>query len=120
MGKFTLKNDLLFANKKQTKGITIDLSQTPDLGPILAVLASLSTGKTVIVNASRLRIKESDRIKAMVCELTKMGANIKETEDGMIITGVSALKGNVTLDAWNDHRIVMALSVAANKGFWAC
>ena len=114
-GEVYFKNDLLFANKKQTKGITIDLSQTPDLGPILAVLASLSTGKTVIVNASRLRIKESDRIKAMVCELTKMGANIKETEDGMIITGVSALKGNVTLDAWNDHRIVMALSVAATR-----
>ena len=51
----------------------------------------------------------------MVSELTKMGANIIETEDGMTIEGVNEFIGNVTLDAWNDHRIVMALSVAATR-----
>lgn len=112
-GSVYFENGQLFAKKAQTKGIEIDLSQTPDLGPILTVLASVSKGTTTIVNAQRLRIKESDRIKSMICELTKMGAKITETSDGMIIQGVSKLKGNVTLEAWNDHRVVMALSIAA-------
>ena len=112
-GEVYFKDNQLKAKKVKTSGITIDLSQTPDLGPILTVLASVSKGTTTIVNAERLRIKESDRIKAMVSELSKMGANITETHDGMIIKGVSKLKGNVTLESWNDHRIVMALSIAA-------
>ncbi len=98
-----------------TYGRTIDLSQSPDIGPIMAVLCALSDGTSHIINASRLRIKESDRITAIATELNKMGAKISETKDGMIIEGVKNLKSNMNLYSWNDHRIVMALAIAAIK-----
>lgn len=108
-------NNIVIPIKSKSIGNTIDLSQSPDLGPIITVLASVSEGETRIINAERLRIKESDRIKAILTELNKMGANIIETKDGMIINGVKNLKGNVTLDSWNDHRIAMALTIASIK-----
>ncbi|WIV11302.1 3-phosphoshikimate 1-carboxyvinyltransferase [Proteiniborus sp. MB09-C3] len=98
----------------QIKGIVIDASQCPDLVPILAVLGALSKGKTKIVNAQRVRIKESDRLKAIASELNKIGADIVETEDGLNINGVDTLNGGV-VDSWNDHRIAMALAVASTK-----
>jgi len=96
------------------KGITIDASQCPDLVPVLAVLCSLSEGTSQIINAERLRIKESDRLKAISTELNKMGAAITETPDGLIIEGVSGFKG-AQVDAWNDHRIAMAIAVASTR-----
>lgn len=99
----------------KTVGAVIDLSQCPDLGPIITVLAALSEGTTRIVNAKRLRIKESDRITSMTTELNKLGARIEETEDGMIIEGVESLIGGVTVDSWNDHRVAMALAMAATR-----
>lgn len=98
-----------------TYGRVIDLSQCPDIGPIMAVLCALSEGTSHIINASRLRIKESDRITAITTELNKLGAKISETKDGMIIKGVKNFKSNMNLYSWNDHRIVMALSIAAIK-----
>ncbi len=96
-------------------GTEIDLSQCPDLGPIITVLASLSEGETRIINAKRLRIKESDRITSMTTELNKLGANIIEKEDSMIIKGVKNLKGGVEVDSWNDHRVAMALAIAGTR-----
>jgi len=96
------------------KGITIDASQCPDLVPVLAVLCSLSEGTSQIINAERLRIKESDRLKAISTELNKMGASITETPDGLIIKGVDGFKG-AKVDAWNDHRIAMAIAVASTR-----
>lgn len=97
----------------QTYGVTIDLSQIPDLGPILMVLAALSERETTFLNASRLRIKESDRLDAMVQTLTKFGVNVSVIEDTVTITGQKTLKGNQTFDAFNDHRIAMAIAIAA-------
>ena len=114
-GNFIIENGTIKPIKTKTEGRIIDLSQAPDIGPIMAVLCALSDGKSEIINASRLRIKESDRITAITTELKKLGAKISETKDGMKITGVKIFKGNVTLDSWNDHRIVMALSIAAMK-----
>lgn len=91
---------------------SIDVAQFPDLVPILAVLCALTPGHSQIVNAGRLRIKESDRLKAIATELSKMGACITELEDGLDIVGVDKLKGAV-VDSWNDHRIAMALAIAA-------
>lgn len=113
-GDITVYKDRVITKPSSTKGITIDASECPDLVPILAVLASLSKGTTRIVNAERLRIKESDRLKAMATELNKLGADVEETQDGLIINGVESLKGG-TVDSWKDHRIAMALSVAALK-----
>lgn len=103
---------ILNVKKSKTKGTIIDVSQIPDLVPILAVLASLSEGKTTIINGERVRLKESDRLEAIACELNKIGGNIKETKDGLIIEGVGKFTGG-NVEGWNDHRIVMALTVAS-------
>lgn len=98
------------------QGIThtaeIDLANCPDLGPILTVLAMYSPGNTRIYNAGRLRIKESDRIEAMETELRKFGVDIHSTEDEIFITGADSYTCKEELFGHNDHRIVMALSVA--------
>jgi 3-phosphoshikimate 1-carboxyvinyltransferase len=111
-GDISIKEGKIKTKKSKTHGIIINASECPDLVPILAVLASLSEGTTKIINASRLRIKECDRLKAMATELTKLGGDVVETEDGLIIQGVEKLNGG-TVDSWNDHRIAMALSVAS-------
>nr|WP_300094671.1 3-phosphoshikimate 1-carboxyvinyltransferase [Sedimentibacter sp.] len=96
--------------------VTIDASQIPDLVPILAVLASLKNGVTTnIINAERLRIKESDRLKAISTELGKLGAIIEEQKDGLVIKGRDLLDGGAVVDSWNDHRIAMSLAVAATR-----
>ena len=94
-------------------GTVIDLNDCPDLGPMLFALATQANGKTTFQNAGRLRIKESDRIKAMETELKKLGCSISSTFGTVTITGPVKLQGNVTLHGHNDHRIVMALSILA-------
>ncbi len=93
-------------------GICVDADEIPDLVPILAVLFSFVKGESRIINAGRLRIKESDRLAAITAELTKLGANIKEDGDSLIISGVQVL-GGAKCDSHNDHRIAMAVAVAA-------
>lgn len=97
-----------------TKHTIIDGSQCPDIIPVLAVLASVSEGTTEIINAGRLRIKESDRLTAITTELKKLGADIEEKNAGLIINGKTQLNGG-EVDSWNDHRIAMSLAVAALK-----
>lgn len=80
--------------------------------PIIAVAASYAKGKTVIKDAGELRVKESDRISVMAGELAKMGAVVEELPDGMIIEGGRPLKG-AEVRSHGDHRIAMALAVAA-------
>lgn len=102
------------ARGTRTRGTVIDASQCPDLVPVLAVLGALSKGTTKIINAERLRIKESDRLKAISTELNKLGAKITELPDGLLIEGVEELTGG-TVDSWNDHRIAMAMAVASQR-----
>ena len=91
----------------------IDLADCPDLGPILFTLGCFCSGETVIRNAGRLRLKESDRIEAMQSELQKMGARVQVDGDTVHITGVALHAPREPLYGHNDHRIVMALAVAA-------
>lgn len=107
-------NEYLSAQESELRGTTIDFSQSPDLGPVLTVLASLAKGNSKFINASRLRIKECDRISSMKENLNLLGAKIKEFSDGMDITGVDYLKGGV-VDSFNDHRVAMALAIASIK-----
>lgn len=79
--------------------------------PILSLAACFAKGKTIIKDASELRIKESDRISASVTGLSKLGANIKETSDGMVINGNTQLVG-ASVDSFNDHRIAMTMGIA--------
>lgn len=111
-GEYDFSDSELIVAKSDTNGTIIDGSECPDIIPILAVLASLSKGKTTIVNAKRLRLKESDRLKAISTELNKIGAHVVETEDGLIISGVEYLNGG-EVESWNDHRIAMSLAIAS-------
>ena len=95
------------------KATEIDLADCPDLGPILFTLGCFCSGETIIRNAGRLRLKESDRIDAMRDELQKMGARIDVEGDSVHIQGVALHAPNAPLSGHNDHRIVMALAVAA-------
>jgi 3-phosphoshikimate 1-carboxyvinyltransferase len=105
-------NNSLILTHCPMNGIEIDASNVPDLVPVIALLASVSEGTTIISNIGRLRIKESDRIESIAQTLNKLGANVTATEDSLIIKGVKSLKGG-EVDSCNDHRIVMMASIAA-------
>lgn len=93
-------------------GITLDAGDIPDMVPAFSVAAALAKGRTVITGAQRLRIKECDRLAAMCDGLTRLGAVVQETADGLMIDGVERLRGGFA-EGYNDHRIVMALAVAS-------
>lgn len=99
------------ATKSQLKAITVDATDIPDMVPSIAVAAAFAQGDTVITGAGRLRFKESDRIKSVATNLQKMGVAVEETPDGMIIKSNGVVNGAV-IDGFNDHRIVMAFSIA--------
>lgn len=105
------------------KSMTIDgsyMARLIDEIPIIALLATQAEGTTVIKDAEELRVKETDRIKAVVDVLSTLGANIEETEDGMIIHGKTALRGG-NISSYYDHRIAMMGAIAAliaNSEVW--
>ena len=113
--KLEIFDDYVIVKPSKTKGTVIDISQCPDIGPILTVLAALSEGETRIINGERLRIKESDRITSIKTELNKLGGNVSEEGDSLIIQGVEGFRGGVTVNAWNDHRIAMSLAIASTR-----
>lgn len=90
----------------------IDATHVPDLVPVCAAVATQARGVTRILNAERLRHKESDRLETTARELSAMGAHIDVTEDGMNVTGPTPLHG-ADIETHNDHRIAMAAAVAA-------
>ncbi len=92
------------------KGIEIDMNSTPDALPAMAVAGCFAEGETRLVNVPQARMKETDRIKVMALELSKMGADIEELPEGLVIRN-SRLKG-CRVNGHDDHRIVMALAVA--------
>jgi len=96
------------------KGCELDLNDTPDALPAMAVTACFAEGETKIFNVPQARLKETDRISVMKEELEKMGADIKELKDGLIIQGSQdyTLKG-AEVCGHKDHRIIMSLAIAA-------
>ena len=100
------------AQKCQLKSIQIDVSNIPDLVPILAVLASVSKGKTKFFNAKRLRFKESNRLQSIAKMLENLGVDVTENGNSLEIIGKKNLNGG-TIESFGDHRIVMAAAVAA-------
>ncbi len=93
------------------RGLTVDLNAIPDALPALAVTACFASGTTRLVNVPQARLKETDRITVMKQELSKMGAEIEELNDGLIIKE-SPLKG-AQVNGHLDHRVVMSLAIAA-------
>lgn len=108
----TLGDDLINVKKSSLKCFSVDVADIPDLVPVLSVLGCFCDGTTKIFNASRLRLKESDRLMAMYSELRKLGADIELGEDFLTINGNSNLVG-CEVDSHNDHRVVMSMAVAS-------
>jgi 3-phosphoshikimate 1-carboxyvinyltransferase len=111
-GSIRFVDGVFTASPTATHGTVIDAADCPDLVPVLAVLASLSKGETRIIRAGRLRIKESDRLASTARELSKLGADIREDGDSLVIQGKPQLDGG-EVDSWQDHRIAMALAIAS-------
>lgn len=110
-GVETNENGVTVSQGNPLKGQVIDLNNMPDALPALSVMACAAQGETRFVNVAQARIKETDRIAVMHEELLKMGADIEELPDGLIVRH-SRLKGAV-VNGHNDHRVVMALAIAA-------
>ena len=102
----------LAVSAERLRAVTVDARAIPDLMPPVAVLCSYCEGESRIVNAGRLRIKESDRLAALAKELTALGVRLEETVDSLTIQGAESLPGGA-VDAHGDHRIAMAMAVAA-------
>ena len=94
-----------------TSDVSINMGNMPDMVPTVAVLAAFRPGRTQITNAAHLRLKESNRIEAVVNELRKIGATAEETADGLIVKGGGVLHG-AEIETYNDHRIAMSFAVA--------
>ena len=110
-GAIIENGDNVRARSALLRGAQIDASQIPDLVPILAVLACFAKGKTIISNAGRLRIKESDRLHTIALGLNALGGRVTELDEGLEIEGGPMTGGEA--NGASDHRIVMALSIAA-------
>lgn len=106
--------DCFRADVSHLSGMRIDASDIPDLVPILSVTAACAAGETVIYNASRLRLKESDRIETTVQLINGLGGNACATDDGIIIKGKERLSGG-EVSGCGDHRIVMSAAIASCK-----
>ena len=104
--------DILRVSEAKRRGVEIDARAIPDLVPVLAAVAAVSEGVTIIKNAARLRLKESDRLAATTQILNSLGAKITEGAEGLRIEGVPKLKGG-NVDSWGDHRIAMMAAIAS-------
>jgi 3-phosphoshikimate 1-carboxyvinyltransferase len=103
---------LVSARAGRLSPVTMDARENPDLVPPVAALCCYCEGRSRIVNAGRLRLKESDRLHALAEELGKLGASVTESANGLTIEGSRALRGG-RVDAHGDHRIAMSLALAA-------
>jgi len=93
-------------------GTTVDVGDTPDLLPTIAVLGAVADGDTVIENCEHVRYKETDRVSAMATELEKMGVSVTEEHDTLTIHGGESTLSEATVAGYHDHRIIMSLAVA--------
>lgn len=94
------------------RGLKIDMGKWPDVVPTLAVVAAFAKGETIIRNVAHLRIKETDRIKAVVKELNRIGCSAQELEDGLIVKGYSKKLHSAQIKTYDDHRIAMCFAIA--------
>lgn len=94
------------------KGVDVDVSQVPDLTPVLSVLMTFAEGTSMICHAERLKFKESNRLKTIYSMLYSLGADISYGGDRLSFTGKAYLDGGVT-DSYNDHRVAMAAAIAS-------
>jgi 3-phosphoshikimate 1-carboxyvinyltransferase len=107
--------DVVCSTTRRLKAVKVGSEMVPSLideFPIFCILATQAEGVTEIRGAQELRVKESDRIKVMATELSKLGVEVREYPDGIDIRGTSELRGGI-VDSYGDHRIAMSFSIAA-------
>ena len=109
---YTASENEITVTRSDVKPFEFDVSQCPDLFPVLSILASSAKGKSVLYNAERLRIKESDRIKTTKELILNLGGKAEETDSSLIIYGNGKLEGGV-VESYNDHRIAMSAFCAS-------
>jgi 3-phosphoshikimate 1-carboxyvinyltransferase len=102
----------LSVSRSSLSGITVDVGDTPDLLPTIAVLGAVADGTTHVENCEHVRYKETDRVAAMKRELTRLGARVEASRDKLSVYGSDSSLRGTRCDGYDDHRIVMALSVA--------
>ena len=112
-GKIEEHGNCFTAYPSKLRAIDINAENIPDLVPILATVASVAEGTTVIYGASRLRLKESDRLMTVSSFLSELGADIHQTDDGLIINGKKKLNGGC-VNSFGDHRIAMSVAIASS------
>jgi 3-phosphoshikimate 1-carboxyvinyltransferase len=111
--KVDYTNGITVIGPKELRGVEVDMGDCPDVAPTLAIVAAHAKGRTVIKNIEHLRIKECDRINAVATELAKMGAQVTEQQDALIIEGRGDLPlHGAEIDTYDDHRIAMCFGVA--------
>jgi 3-phosphoshikimate 1-carboxyvinyltransferase len=108
-----VRADEIRVSARALRGCELDLNATPDALPMMAALACFASGETHLVNVPQARQKETDRIAVMRDELSKLGADVEELADGLIVR--ESLLTGATLDSHDDHRVVMALAIAATQ-----
>jgi len=108
----TWENGIITVTEGVRRSTEIDAAGVPDLIPVLSAIAAVCEGTTIVRNAARLRIKESDRLTATAQTLNALGAKVKELPEGLEITGVPRLIGGA-VDSWGDHRIAMTAAIAS-------
>ena len=108
--KVSVNNNSIVIKGSGLKGRTIDMNSIPDALPAMAVVGCFAEGETRLVNVPQARLKETDRISVMCNELSKMGADIRELPDGLVIRNSKLTGCNVC--GHDDHRVVMSLAVA--------
>ena len=102
----------IHVRRGKLRGCVVDAAPVPDLIPAISAVAAAAEGETRIVNAARLRLKESDRLQTTAAMLNALGAEAEELPDGLVIRGKPSLRGGAA-DPRGDHRIAMAAAVAA-------
>lgn len=111
-GVYEVKEQGILFRKSNTVGCSLDVSQCPDIAPVLSVLAACSEGKSQIVNAARLKMKESNRLATTAEMIQKLGGVCDMGEDSLSIQGVPSFQGG-TFESHHDHRIVMSVAAAS-------
>jgi 3-phosphoshikimate 1-carboxyvinyltransferase len=106
------KGEVMVQGSEELEGGNFDLSDTPDLLPVVSILALKAKSTVTITGVAHARVKETDRVANIATELVKFGARIREFSDGLAITAPKKLK-NASLEAYNDHRLFMAFTIAS-------
>ena len=109
--KIEIEQDKINVSRGELKGISIDMRNIPDQVPTLAVLALFADSKTIITNIEHLKYKESNRIEALISELSRTGVNISYNNGILTINPLDRIPGNEILATYNDHRLVMAFHI---------